>query len=732
MISVFERCADGGDRAFIALPRIRNVFGCVDSDRDGRIDGAELTQPAGCFKACLEGKEPAGHVDSVPDDADVTDVLRMWLTGGENAPESFQDMIGADQDCISGDQGPCEGCESYHEDFDPMAHRETEDEVQMWDEDGDLLDECDAFRHRCDHNPDDEECRDVMHNEYCNGVQSVEKDHLDRCLDYFQKCCPNAIAGDGDVMLEECQPVQDPTSSEWYAANADHEQGGCYILDGKSESIPDHAPELNYPELSYCGGVFERSRYDMIEAGKLGNGGKPEDISGDVASGFFLQFSKRQGGKRHSIVPAHVASRRMLNSQQKESRNLHHRFRYQPYPSGQRSSQAVSKFQKVFADKAYAKKARKINVANVARKDMNGRVLNMIAKKASSTDPADPSLLPVGEEGAANVDPVSVSEAPINAKPEPISAREGEREAPGVETLNSHVGVAVGASPNSDITAYDPTIHEDAISEPRCPVEKFVNAENGEEQIVRNTEYYHMFCAWMHEVAKPAYGWDLGHFIDQATVNFANKQFEPDSTCQPEIKIEDTVARSSREDLHDDNKSNCQEAWKKCEASAGAATQCEYLVTPACEGFQPMDSTEEIEPKLPHVVPHPKETPVNNASVPPQTAPVPSPENGVIPAGTGTTAQVIPVGTGGELPGAAPAEEQAAPAGSSPSLVAEEKANIFPESANSIAEPVKQGTVSDDETAQAIATLLKTQRVHTGVSKDGKHHVTFKIEVEED
>ncbi len=60
------------------------------------------------------------QVSSVPDDADVTDVLRMWLSGGEDAPGTFQEMLGGDQDCIVGDQGPCAGCESYHEDFDPM------------------------------------------------------------------------------------------------------------------------------------------------------------------------------------------------------------------------------------------------------------------------------------------------------------------------------------------------------------------------------------------------------------------------------------------------------------------------------------------------------------------------------------------------------------------------------------------------------------------------------------
>lgn len=303
-------------------------------------------------------------------------------------------------------------------------------------------------------------------------------------------------------------------------------------------------------------------------------------------------------------------------------------------------------------------------------------------------DPPAPEVVPVGDEGVTNIDPSIVEPPTINAPPEPLHTSEEQPQAAlSPEPMNADQGVAAGAAPPSDVAAYDPTVYEDAIVEPKCPVERFMNMKNGEEEVVRNTEYYNMFCAWMHEVAKPAYAWDLGHFIDQATVSFANRQFEPDSTCQPEVKIEESTARPSRSDIHDDNLQNCQQAWEKCEASEGAATQCDFLTTPACHGFQPKGA-EIMEPGLPHVPAPAKPEPAAVASQPAPPAPTkPEPAKGTIPAGTGTTAQVIPVGTGGDLPGGEPTPPKES-AGSSPSLVAEEKAEIFPESADSIAEPV--------------------------------------------
>ena len=88
------------------------MYRCLDADADGFVDGAELTQPIGCFRGCLQKAEVNGKLAGLSDEADVTDVMRAWLMAGENSAKTFRNMLlSSDLDCLEGADGPCDGCE---------------------------------------------------------------------------------------------------------------------------------------------------------------------------------------------------------------------------------------------------------------------------------------------------------------------------------------------------------------------------------------------------------------------------------------------------------------------------------------------------------------------------------------------------------------------------------------------------------------------------------------------
>ncbi|CAD7930937.1 unnamed protein product [Amoebophrya sp. A25] len=791
LATVFLKCSDGGDHTVLPIPRVRNIFACLDGNEDARLDGAELTQPGMCFRSCLTAKEPAGHLELIPDDADVTDVLSLWLADGEGAARQFKTMLGpTDNNCLDGVDGPCEGCESYHIDFNPMAKREEHESAETrWDESGDLLEECKAYHERCEphfsdfeetvgavvgshmaagespaadasfHAVSEEECTDPFRRQYCMGVERLTETHVSECTSYYGKCCANLMGtgapGANEFHLEDCKPCEKESEcpavqgSVFDMVHASADQGGCFVpaekdemaavgaVAGSATTTPATARpsmHLDYQRLAFCAGVFERARYDMIESGKLDPHDAttvPDDVGAEVHPGLVQTVAMSDSKKRLAVFPSEELTRSTAELDALVAD-------FQATTAGAKEVKRtpfVSLLQ-TFERKRHLRRHQQMQMLGRRQRMRQGPPAGSVSGAGSRAKEPLP-LVPVGDETSPmNLSPdqqAAAASAPVHV----IEVRETNYPAHAPHpprALNADLAHAPGAVPAMQAGDYDPTVYEDPIREPRCPTETFREKRTGEMKVIRNEEYYKKFCAWMQEVAKPSEGWDLGHFVDPATKQFANSQFLPDSTCSPEVVIKGHTDRIQRSEFDDDNVQNCLRAHELClESGEPGSVSCGYVESDVC-----MD-VDFPEPKLPATPPSvdladsPKKVVVGSAGAA-KADPMPEPAStGSIPAATGEAGEAIPLGTGADLPGGK-AQEMRPP----PPTGTENAAPPAPKAAATAATgsvaPAKGkaalGIVTPETVAAPItATLMQGLE---SMEKTGKRRVVFKVTVEEE